>query len=198
MILESLNETILTEHNFEMLLEWLNEDREIAGQKYELIRFKLKKFFYARGCTHAEELADETIDRVIKKIDVLQKNYCGKPILYFNGVAKNVFFEYTRKKNEKELPQNLTDHSQFDNKQLENLYFCLTKSLNQIPLEQRRFILEYYSGEKKDKMQRCQQISRDKNITYPAMRVQAYRIRNKLQKVFQKNFNNLNTLQENY
>lgn len=187
MILKSQNEMILTKHNFETLLEWLNTDREIAGQKYETIRFRLKKFFYGRGCTHAEELADETIDRVIKKIDFLQNNYCGEPILYFQAVAKKVFLEYTRKQKEKELPENLADHSRFDNREIEDLYSCLTESLNQIPAQQRRFILEYYSGEKKDKMQRCQQISRDKNITYPAMRVQAYRIRNKLQKVFQKN-----------
>lgn len=195
MILGSLNETILTKSNFENLLEWLSRDREIAGQKYEAIRFKLKKFFYAKGCTHAEELADETIDRVIKKIDFLQKNYCGEPILYFLAVAKKVFLEYTRKICERELPENIADRRQFYSNEMENLFLCLNESLNQIPSEQRRFILEYYSGEKKDKMQRCQQLSQDKHISYPAMRVQAYRIRNKLQKVFLKKFNMLNALQ---
>jgi hypothetical protein len=39
---------------------------EIAGQKYEQIRRKLVRFFEWRACSGADELADATIDRVIR------------------------------------------------------------------------------------------------------------------------------------
>lgn len=183
----NLNETILTQRNFEMLLNWLNEDREIAGHKYESIRFTLKKFFYARGCTHAEELADETIDRVLKKIEVLQKTFIGNPILYFMGVAKYIFLEYTKKDFEKELSPNLTDKDWFNDDETERLYFFLDKSLKKIPTKERKFILEYYSGNKKNKCQRRKQMSRNLNITNKTMHVQAFRIRTKLHKIFMEN-----------
>ncbi len=190
MILKNSSEIILTQSNFEMLLKWLSEDREIAGYKYETIRFKIKKFFYAKGCTHAEELADETIDRVIKKIDFLQKNYVGEPVLYFQGVARKVFLEYTRKVDENELPPNLADNRQLNNQEIENLYFCLDESLKQIPADQRDFILEYYSGAKDDKIRRCRRVSQNQNISPEAIRVQVHRIKIKLQKVFQKTLSN--------
>lgn len=190
MITTNLNETILTPRNFEMLLKWLNEDREIAGYKYESIRFKLKKFFYARGCTHAEELADATIDRVLNKIEVLQKNYIGNPILYFMGVAKYVFLEYVKKDFEKELPPNLTDKDWFNDDDTEHLYFCLHESLQKIPAKEREFILEYYSGSKKDKIRRRKQMSRKLNISNQTMHVQAFRIRTKLHKFFMENLDN--------
>lgn len=53
---------------FEQLLAWLDEDRELAGKKYEEIRFRLINLFIARGCRISEELADKTIDRVARKV----------------------------------------------------------------------------------------------------------------------------------
>lgn len=183
--------TALTRCNFEMLLNWLDDDREIAGQKYEAIRFRLQNFFYLKGCAHTEELADETIDRVMKKVEILQSTYIGNPALYFTGVAKKVFLEYKRRRTENELPVNLKDLRQFENNEIENLHFCLNKSLNQIPAKQREFIIEYYSGAKNDKIQRCRQISPNKNISQQAIRVQAFRIRAKLQRVFLKNLSQI-------
>ena len=59
----------LTKEAFDSLLSWLDPDREWAGEKYEVIRARLIKVFAYRGCHTPEELADETINRVAKKID---------------------------------------------------------------------------------------------------------------------------------
>ena len=91
-------------NKFDKLLFWLDKDREVAGHKYESIRLKLIKIFHARDCHLAEELADETIDRVADRIDFLTQNYVGNPVLYFYGVAKRVFLEFTRKPTTVELP----------------------------------------------------------------------------------------------
>lgn len=71
---------------FEKLLLWLDRDRESAGRAYEQIRLRLIKIFYARKCSVAEELADETIDRVAKKAASLLESYKGEPALYFYAV----------------------------------------------------------------------------------------------------------------
>ena len=40
---------VLTQELFDTLLDWLDPDRERAGQKYETIRLKLIKIFTSRG-----------------------------------------------------------------------------------------------------------------------------------------------------
>ncbi|HEY0047746.1 MAG TPA: hypothetical protein VGB68_00565, partial [Pyrinomonadaceae bacterium] len=60
-------ENVINQENFDVLLNWLDRNREIAGQKYEKIRRRLIRIFLGRGCFEAEELADETINRVTRK-----------------------------------------------------------------------------------------------------------------------------------
>nr|MDQ3011900.1 hypothetical protein [Acidobacteriota bacterium] len=51
------------------LLECLDPDLEIAGEKYEDERRKLIRYFERRGVISAYELADITLDRVAQKLD---------------------------------------------------------------------------------------------------------------------------------
>jgi len=96
-------EIVITQEGFNTLLSWLDRNRETAGQKYEKIRRRLIRIFYGRGCFEAEELADETINRVIRKLPQLLDDYAGEPALYFYGVANNIYQEWLRKqkKNQK-------------------------------------------------------------------------------------------------
>jgi hypothetical protein len=80
----------LTQESFDSLLAWLHPDREQAGERYESIRCSLIRFFSARGFSNPEELADETIDRVARKIDELVPSYSGDPATYFFAVARLV------------------------------------------------------------------------------------------------------------
>jgi hypothetical protein len=54
-----------TQEAFERLLLCLNPDRKRAGEEYELLRLKLIKYFSLRACLGAEELADETLNRLL-------------------------------------------------------------------------------------------------------------------------------------
>lgn len=71
----------LTKAKFDRFLAWLHPDRDLAGEKYEVIRCGLTQYFArqtCRGdfnCPHAEDLADETIDRVVGKMDEVTDNY---------------------------------------------------------------------------------------------------------------------------
>ncbi len=120
--------TEITQDSFERLLDWLDADREQAGRKYESIRSRLILIFYQRGCHLAEELADETIDRVARKTANLLGNYRGEPALYFYGVAKNIFLEYTRKPKSAELPAAVTQEKT-GSEDIEDYYQCLEECL---------------------------------------------------------------------
>lgn len=175
------NGVITYKSNFEKLLRWLDEDREQAGYIYETIRVRLIKIFYSRGCQQAEEMTDETIDRVVRKIDWLTENYQGEPALFFYGVAKKVLLEYSKKSREIQLPPNLTN-SHSDPNELELLDRCLGKCLKKLPADERSFIISYYNKNKQEKIDQRKQMTADMNISPETLRVRAYRIRVKLQK----------------
>jgi hypothetical protein len=87
----------LTKQAFDRLLVWLDQDRDTAALKYEEIRIRLTKMFESRGCITPEDLADETIDRVARRIHEVADTYQGEPVLYFHGVARLVYLEYSRR-----------------------------------------------------------------------------------------------------
>jgi RNA polymerase sigma factor (sigma-70 family) len=179
-----VSESNINKEEFEKFLYWLNKNREIAGQKYESIRLRLIKIFYARGCSSAEELADETINRVIKKVDKIAETYEGDPASYFYGVAKNVFREYTRRPKTEELPDII---AQAETSVAENDTYnrCIRKCLNKIKPEQLKLLTKYYKGKKGDKIARRKEIEQNLDITNRTLRIRIFRIKKILYKCIQ-------------
>ena len=79
---------MLTQEAFDQLLAALDADRERAGHQYEIVRRKLLKFFEFHGSDAPEEHADETINRVARKLAEGERveNFNG----YCLGVARRV------------------------------------------------------------------------------------------------------------
>ena len=63
----------LTQEGFDLLLSLLDHDRELAAEKYERLRRRLLKLFEWRGSPTPEEHADETFNRVARKISKASK-----------------------------------------------------------------------------------------------------------------------------
>ena len=59
----------LTAKTLAKLLGRLDADREQAGEKYEDLRRTLVRFFGWRGAPFPEEHADETFNRVARRLD---------------------------------------------------------------------------------------------------------------------------------
>ncbi|MGC2237422.1 MAG: hypothetical protein WA584_14765 [Pyrinomonadaceae bacterium] len=171
----------ISQDNFEKMLNWLHKDREAAGQKYESIRQRLTKIFYTRGCYEAEELADETIDRVTVKIKSLAETYQGEPALYFYAVAKKVFLEYSRKPRSEELPPTLVKEETTD-EDSEVYYQCLDKCLAKMPPAQHQLIIAYYQSDKHSKIEQRKRMEQILGISNQTLRVRALRLRAVLQK----------------
>ena len=176
----------ITQEEFDMLLSWLDADRERAAEKYEKIRLKLIKFFVYRGCTEAEELTDETINRVTRKVRQFAKTYVGKPDPYFYGFAKKVLNEYLKKQKAlKEHLKKLNSHpppSTESSEQKEMDHKCLNKCLDELSTSDRSLILQYYEDEKQAKIDKRKMLAEQYGLTPYALRVRVHRIRMSLRK----------------
>ena len=166
----------ISPEDFSAFLTWLEPDSNKAGAKYEDIRRRLMKIFTSRGCTCPEDLADETINRVIVKVHKIREGYRGDPALYFGGVARNVFHEYARKK---AVPAVQPPPNPHDARERE--LDCLDRCLDEITGENRVFILRYHESGKGSRIQNRSDMAREMGRGPNALRIRAHRIRAGLQ-----------------
>jgi len=170
----------LTKERFERLLDWLDADRDNAALKYEKIRLRIIKVLASRGCSEAETLVDETIDRVAAKTDWLVLNFVGDPTLYFYGVAQNVYRESLRKKRSPDLPPTSLESTDFEER--ERQLECLDSCIKQLPEDNASLAIRYYKGEKRAKIYNRKRLAAELGITLDALRIRAHRIRLELKK----------------
>lgn len=166
----------LTQAAFDSLLVWLDADREQAGRKYEHIRQRLIKLFTCRGRPDAEELADETINRVTLKAVEVSKGYTGDPAFYFYGVAQKVFLESLRARPPVVVPQPIPK-----SEEVEKEFECLERCMQELPPVNRELVLEYYQNDKRAKIDHRKKLAEKLGIAQNALRIRAHRIRATLQ-----------------
>lgn len=162
----------VTPESFARFLNWLNPDRDRASEAYEQLHYSLSTYFARRRCIYADELVDETINRVIVKIDEPIENRRG----YCFGVARNVFRESLRK----ERSQVALDDVTLAAPQAEEESFshdCLDKCLERLSPDSRDLLLEYFSGPKTQKIEIRQRISRTLRTTQTALRMRIARLK---------------------
>ena len=180
-------EWVLTQDAFDTLLYWLDADRERAGGKYEAIRLRLIKIFTCRGCSEAEDLADETINRVSARITEIAGSYAGDPALYFYGVSQKVHLEYLRKvqkrqaETEVDLAASALNPATEPADDIEAEYQCLEKCLEHLPSDNRKLVVQYYQQERQAKIEHRRRLAMELGIAVNALRIRAHRIRLSLQ-----------------
>jgi RNA polymerase sigma factor (sigma-70 family) len=167
---------ILTQESFDALLAWLDPSRDEAGRKYEDIRHRLIKIFTCRGCCEPEDLADETINRVSKKLGEIENSYTGDPARYFYGVANKVHLEYLRRRRAPIPPPPPEPEDD-----IEKEYACLERCIEKLTANNRVLVLQYYQEEKRAKVDHRKQLAKQFGIALNALRIRAYRIRASLQ-----------------
>jgi len=166
----------LKQEDFDRLLAWLDSDRERAGLTYEKIRWRLVAILASRGCTQPEELADETIDRVARRVTDIQQSYAGDQAIYFLGVMNNVHHEYLRRP---VSPPLFDPERQVETQ--EQTYSCLDQCLARLAPYSRQLIEKYYAENKQAKIDLRKRIARELGIKTSTLRLRALRIREKLQ-----------------
>ena len=163
----------ITQGDFDLLLDWLDGDRERAAERYEAIRRKLIRVFAARGCGEAEDLADETIDRVARRAREVAPTYEGEPALYFLGVANRVHLEYLKRgKARPAAPPPAPDVEEAERRSA-----CLDECMGRLAPRERELILRYYAESGEAKIAGRRALARELGVEPGNLRVRALRVR---------------------
>lgn len=160
---------------FDKLLGWLDPDRDKAGEKYQQIQYRLIRIFACHGCCDPEDLADETLDVVMRKIDWLIENYQGDPALYFYGVAKKKHLEQQRKKPLPKPP--LPDPPR---EEIEHAADCLDNCLEKLTAEDRSLVVQYHDESKGARIRMRKQLAAELGVSINALRIRIHHLHSDL------------------
>jgi DNA-directed RNA polymerase specialized sigma24 family protein len=174
----------LTEQAFARLLDFLDVDRDLAGERYEDLRRTLVRFFEWRGAPFPEEHTDETLDRVARKLaeGVEIKNVGG----YAYVVARLVFLETLKGPESRRVEiepagfvatSDATDEAEDKERRLA----CLDRCLHGLPAESRALIVEYYREDKRERIEARRALAERLGVRIEALTNRAQRVRDKLE-----------------
>jgi DNA-directed RNA polymerase specialized sigma24 family protein len=179
--------TDLREQTFRRLLAWLDQGVSTNGQSYLALRERLRGYFDRKNCLNADELADETLNRVARRLDEEDGNIETEvPAKYCYIVARFVFMEHLRA-NEKEIAaldnvsRQTSAVSNEDLDRKEKMLACLDRCAARLALSQRELIFGYYSGEQRVKIENRRSLAQSLGVSVNALSIRACRIRDKLE-----------------
>lgn len=171
----------LTAEAFAKLLARFDPDRGRAGEQYEAIRLALVKFFDWQCAFTPEDLADEVINRVARKID--EGEELRDVPTYCHGVARMVLLEHrktflNRRAEVEEINSfaSPSETTETDERQ-DHLELCMSE----LPVESRQLVLRYYQDERRQKIDVRAAIADQLGIPLNALRSRVQRIRDRLE-----------------
>jgi DNA-directed RNA polymerase specialized sigma24 family protein len=168
----------VTQEKFATFLAWLGPETESAGEEYERLLFRLNLFFTRRGCRFPEELADETINRVILK---LGEERIENRMAYCYGVAKNVYRESLRSERRRaELDEAALAAAPTTAEEPGLWRECLDRCLAELPAEGRELLLRYFSAEGLPKVEMHRGIAESLKLTQAALRERVHRFKKRV------------------
>jgi DNA-directed RNA polymerase specialized sigma24 family protein len=175
----------LDHESFQRLLGLFDPDRARAGERYEAIRRGLVKFFECKGGRFPEELADETLDRVARRLAEGETIRAADPAVYVHGVARNVLRgDWAQRQRAAGAPGDPTldpAARQPDPLDAERRMSCLDRCLASLPPETRRLVLQYYADERRAKIEGRRELAESMGIGLNALRIRMHRIRARLE-----------------
>ena len=177
----------LTPESFEILLAQLHPDRERAGELYEGIRRRLIRLFEWRGCAFPEDLADDTFNRVARKLAEGVEFHSPDPYSYFCGVAHLRFKEVSRSAARERraldahgdlllpTPLPVVPDEETGDRRLD----CLRECLATLKPDQQALVLKYHQGEGNIRNRKA--LSEELGIPMNALRIRVHRLRRRLE-----------------
>src|SRR5262245_4527947 len=164
-----------------LLLSRLDPDEERAGDAYERIRRALIRFFDWRGASFPEECADETLDRLVKKLEQ------GVAVIdvegFALGIARLVLQEAFRadaRRTSLEAEAQAALHA--DSAERQRMARYLDSCLENLPGGGRDLVLRYYAaGSRRAKIQSRDRLARELRLSDNALRSRVQRLRDRLE-----------------
>ena len=182
-----------TQSAFRDFLNWLDEGVDSNGEKYLEMRRRLVSYFARKNCLSSDDLADETLTRVVHRLGEVGAITDTPAARYCYITARFVFLEYLRRAEHKQIsldnlplsgnsallaaPPEPDDALNTQGKLLDRLDRCLLS----LSPDHRQLIVEYYRGELHAKIERRRQLAERLGLTMNALSIRACRIREKLE-----------------
>lgn len=174
----------LTREGFDALLAQLGGEPE-GARRYEEIRRRLIRLFEWRGCETPEDLADETIDRVARRLAGGLVVESGDPYRYFCGVAHRVYLEVLRGRRRERLAlerESRTPPPAPPEEESPERLACLRHCLARLSADQAGLILDYHREERgAGKIEARKRLAGRLGLPMNALRIRAHRIRRGLE-----------------
>jgi len=182
----------LTSEAFRRLLGWLDGGASSDGLKYLEMRRRLVAYFDRKNCPVPDELADETLNRVARRLEEEGAIETDAPARYCYIVARFVFMEHLRETQKGDaLANDLRQRSHADHLAAteaddaralkERRLSCLEQCLNKLEAASREIIARYYVGEARVKIEHRRALAEELGVTMNALSIRACRIRDRLE-----------------
>jgi DNA-directed RNA polymerase specialized sigma24 family protein len=179
---------------FKRFLEWLDEGIDSGGEKYLEMRRRLVSYFDRKNCSSPHELADETLNRVARRLEEEGEISTTAPARYCYTLAKFVFLEHLRSFENRQASLSdvtTTSHPSLDpvaviaweesRNRKELMLECLETCLNSLDEGNRDLISQYYQGEQRQKIENRRALAARLGLTSNALSIRACRVREKLE-----------------
>ena len=182
----------LTPASFDSLLDFLGPDRDNAAMAYIDIRRALFTFFAARGVPNPDEMADETINRVARRLNEGAQITTESPSSYFYAVGRNVWRESLARLTvltslTNDDPAQGVQVTPYDliinaNARVESevRHECLESCLGQLDPEERELIVSYYRFSGGEKIENRKELAARLGLSSNTLRQKVARLRSRL------------------
>ncbi len=182
----------LTPEAFRRFLEWLDEGADSGGGKYLEMRRRLVAYFDRKNRLAPDDLADETLNRVARRLEEEGKIESDAPAKYCYTVARFVFLEDLRETRKEFVPldnvllrendEKFAASESADEKEIKELMLdCLERCTGKLDSPNREIIIQYYFGKERVKIENRRRLAERLGITVNALSIRACRIRDKLE-----------------
>jgi len=152
------------------------------------MRRRLVQYFQRKRCLTPDDLADDTLNRVARRLEEAGDIVDMPPARYCYIVAKFVLLEHFRQPDQHHGPQATTTErrpdgaaSQSDAERRERLLECLDRCLGALEKDDAALILDYYRGEQRAKIEQRRRLAAERDLTANALTIRASRLRDKLE-----------------
>jgi len=180
---------VLSPKVFDALLNWLDQGINSSGKTYLEMRQRLVFYFDRKNCSTPDELADETLNRVARRLEEEGMIESETPAKYCYIVARFVFMEYLRESHRAGIaldevrrqapgdyfvvPEGYSDE--------EKRLACLGRCTSKLEPLNRELITRYYVGKARVKIAHRRSLAESLGITMNALAIRACRLRDKLE-----------------
>jgi RNA polymerase sigma factor (sigma-70 family) len=187
--LERHREWTLTKDSLQRLLNWLDGGADSDGNSYVEMRRRLKNYFARKNCRAAEDLADETLTRVARRLEEEDIALTDTPARYCYIVARFVLLEHLRETKSQAMgaqragyaalqpPASATEEADAQDR----LLACLDTCLQELDPLNRRIITRYYIGSERTKIDNRRELAESLGLSANALAIRASRIRKRLE-----------------